>query len=117
MNVIINEDENSEKKKLQKAKKSKKPKKAKGKKEKKVRSAKEATSLMLGYVSLGLSILGVAALIFLSEIVAIVLGACALIAGFISLSIGKGDTLPSVVGLVAGFLSILSAVIVLKLGS
>ena len=114
MNVII-KDEN-EKPKKEKNSKPEKPKKAKKpKKEKKVRSPKEFTALLLGCFSLVLAILAVAALIFLSTTVGIVLGGCAILAGFISLFVGKGGTLPAVVGLVAGFLTILSAIVSIQL--
>lgn len=92
----------------------KKPKE-KPKRQKKERSPKEATALMLGTVALGLAVVSVAALMFLSALVGAILGGCAVLGAFASLFVGKGGTFLAVVGMIAGFLTILSAIIQMKM--
>lgn len=92
-----------------------KEKTPKHKKEKRERTPREATSLMLGGVSLGLAVAAVGSLLFLSTLVGLILGICAVLIGFSGLMVGKGGTLLSVVGAGAGFLTILSAILTMKL--
>ncbi len=74
--------------------KEKTEKQPKPKKEKRERTPREATALMLGLVSLGLAAAGIASLMWVSVLVAAVLGGCAVLGGFASLMVGKGGTLP-----------------------
>lgn len=108
-------EKKAEKKEKEKKKKQKKAKKARKKRPR--RSPKEFAALVAGCMSLAFAVLDVLALFFLSEIVAIVLAVCAIIAAFISLGMGKGGTLPAVVGLVAGFLSILAVIAMIQLSA
>lgn len=85
------------------------------KREKKERSPREATALLMGCVSLGLSVATVLALFYINFTVTFVLGICAVLAGFVGLMFGKGGTLLSVVGIGAGFLSILSMIITMRM--
>ncbi|MCD8219870.1 MAG: hypothetical protein LUC50_05965 [Ruminococcus sp.] len=85
------------------------------KREKRQRTPKELTALMLGCVALLFSVLGVAAGFFLPMLVAAILGGCGVLAGFTSFFVGKGGTLPSVVAIVAGFMTILTYLITLRL--
>lgn len=87
----------------------------KPKREKKERTPREATALMLGLVSLGLAVLGVGALMYVSAMVGAILGGCAVLCGFASLMVGKGGTLPAIVAAGAGFLTVLSAIISMKM--
>lgn len=121
MNVIL-KDEKEER--LKKAKKqAKKTQSAKGRnsktakkrRPKKIQTPRERTALALGCFALGLSILGVAALLFVSHVVGIVLGGLGVALSFASLFCGKGGTLPAVVAMIAGFLTILSAVVTMRL--
>lgn len=89
--------------------------KKKPKREKRQRTPKELTALMLGCVGLVLSVLGVAALLFLSGIVGAILGGCAVLIGFSSFMVGKGGALPAVVAIVAGFLTVLSFLVMIQL--
>ncbi len=82
---------------------------------KKERSPKETTSLWIGCISLVLSILTVLALLYVNSVVTLIFGICAVLSGFISLMIGRSGTLPSVVGIGAGFLSILALLITMRL--
>ncbi len=93
--------------------KEKTEKQPKPKKEK--RTPREATALMLGLVSLGLAAAGIASLMWVSVLVAAVLGGCAVLGGFASLMVGKGGTLPAIVAAIAGFLTVLSAIISMKM--
>ena len=86
-------------------------------KPKKERTPKEATALMLGVVALVLAILAIAAGYFLPVLVGAVLGIAAVIAGFASLMFGKGGLLPALVGIAAGFLNLLAAIVVSKMQS
>lgn len=87
----------------------------KPKREKKERSPREATALMLGLVSLGFAVLGVAAMLCVSFLVSAILGGCAVLGGFASLMVGKGGMLPAIVGAGAGFLTVLSAIVTMRL--
>ena len=87
----------------------------KPKREKKERTPREATALMLGLVSLGLAVLGVGALMYVSTMVGAILGGCAVLCGFAGLMVGKGGLLPSIVGAGAGFLTVLSAMVSMQL--
>lgn len=87
----------------------------KPKREKKERTPKEATALMLGVTALILAVLAVGALIYVSIMVAAILGGCAVLGGFASLMVGKGGILPAIVGAGAGFLTVLSAIITMRL--
>lgn len=87
----------------------------KPKKEKKERTPKEATALMLGIIALVLAILAVGALMYVSILVAAILGGCAVLGGFASLMVGKGGILPAIVGIGGGFLTVLSAIITMRL--
>lgn len=87
----------------------------KPKKEKKERTPKEAIALMLGIIALVLAILAVGALMYVSILVAAILGGCAVLGGFASLMVGKGGILPAIVGIGGGFLTVLSAIITMRL--
>ena len=89
--------------------KEKTEKQPKPKKEKQERTPREATALMLGLVALGLAVVGVASLLWLSTLVAAILGGIAVLTGFASLMVGKSGTLPAIVAAVAGFLTVLSS--------
>lgn len=91
------------------------PKDTSPQKEKRVRTPRETTNLVLGVIALVLSVLGVAALLWLSALVGAILGGCAVLFGFGALMTGKGGTLPAVIGIVAGFLTVLSAIITMRL--
>ncbi|MGN1403427.1 MAG: hypothetical protein ACI4XB_03795 [Ruminococcus sp.] len=91
------------------------PKPKKPKREKKERTPKEATALMLGIIALVLAILAVGALMYVSTLVAAILGGCAVLGGFASLMVGKGGILPAIVGIGGGFLTVLSAIITMRL--
>lgn len=82
---------------------------------KKIRTPRETTALTLGFLALLLAVLTIMALLFLVPIAAIVLGCCTVLCGFISLMVDKAGTLPAVVGIGAGFLSVLSAIITMKM--
>ena len=69
--------------------KEKTEKQPKPKKEKQERTPREATALMLGLVALGLAVVGVASLLWLSTLVAAILGGIAVLTGFASLMVGK----------------------------
>ncbi len=114
MNVIVKDPDEKPKKEQKKKKKAKA--KSKQKRTRKQRTAKESTALILGIAAIFLAVLGVASLIWLSQVVAIVLGGCAIVGGFASLFVGKGGILPAVVALVAGFMTILSAMVSMQLG-
>ena len=86
--------------------KEKTEKQPKPKKEKQERTPREATALMLGLV---------ASLLWLSTLVAAILGGIAVLTGFASLMVGKSGTLPAIVAAVAGFLTVLSAIISMKM--
>ena len=66
-------------------------------------------------VALGLAVVGVASLLWLSTLVAAILGGIAVLTGFASLMVGKSGTLPAIVAAVAGFLTVLSAIISMKM--
>ncbi|MFR0950661.1 MAG: hypothetical protein ACLSFT_09100 [Ruminococcus callidus] len=68
-----------------------------------------------GLVALGLAVVGVASLLWLSTLVAAILGGIAVLTGFASLMVGKSGTLPAIVAAVAGFLTVLSAIISMKM--
>ena len=95
--------------------KEKTEKQPKPKKEKRERTPREATALTLGLVSLGPAAAGIASLMWVSVLVAAVLGGCAVLGGFASLMVGKGGTLPAIVAAIAGFLTVLSAIISMKM--
>ncbi len=95
--------------------KEKTEKQPKPKKEKRERTPQEATALMLGLVSLGLAAAGIITLMWVSVLVAAILGGCAVLGGFASLMVGKGGTLPAIVAAGAGFLTVLSAIISMKM--
>ena len=95
--------------------KEKTEKQPKPKKEKQERTPRDATALMLGLVALGLGVVGVASLLWLSTPVAAILGGIAVRTGFASLMVGKSGTLPAIVAAVAGFLTVLSAIIAMKM--
>ncbi len=91
------------------------PTKVKPKRQKRQLTPKEQTALVIGLVAILLSVVGVAALLWLSGVVGAILGGCGVVAGFISLMVGKGGTLPSVVAIVAGFLTVLSYLVMMQL--
>ena len=95
--------------------KEKTEKQSKPKKEKRERTPREATALMLGLVSLGLAAAGIASLLWLSVLVAAILGGIAVLGCFASLMVGKGGTLPAIVAAGAGFLTVLSAILSMKM--
>ena len=82
---------------------------------KKKEPPKEATALMLGVVALVLAILAIASGYFLPVLVGAVLVIAAVLAGFASLMFGKGGLLPALVGIAAGFLNLLAAIVVSKM--
>ncbi len=90
----------------------KKPKRAQ-----KVRTPRESTSLVVGIFSLILAALAVIMLIVLGGVAAAILGGCAIVAAFVTFILGKGGTLFAVVGLIAGFMTILSYLVTLALGN
>ena len=71
--------------------------------------------ICMGLVALGLAVVGVASLLWLSTLVAAILGGIAVLTGFASLMVGKSGTLPAIVAAVAGFLTVLSAIISMKM--
>ncbi len=96
-----------------------KEKKEKPKKEKRARerlAPKEFNALILGICSIVLAAFGMILLFLISGVAGAVLGGCAVIVGLISLFFGKKGALPAVVGLIAGFLTVLSYIATVALG-
>lgn len=98
-------DKTEKPEKPQKEKKPKKPKKPK-----KVRTAKESIALVLSVCSLVCAVCAVFLLIFVSAngLPAAIFGGCAVLVGLGKFLVGKGGALFAVVGIIAGFLTILS---------
>lgn len=84
--------------------------------EKRERTPKEATALMLGLISVFAAALAAVCAYMLPVVVAIILGAVAILFGFGSLMLGKGGTLPAILGIITGFFSIMAEILMIKLG-
>ncbi len=99
----------------QKSQQTKTSEKQRTTKEKRERTPREATALALGIMALGLSVGGVVGLIWVSVVVGAILGGFSVLFGFAALMVGKGGTFPAVIGIGAGFLTVLSAIVTMRL--
>lgn len=91
----------------------KKPRRVKH--EKKERTPREATAFVLGLAALGFAAGGIAMLLWVSVLAAAIFGGTAVLVGFSSLMVGKGGQFPAIVGAIAGFLTVLSAIVSMRL--
>lgn len=95
--------------------KTKVQKEAKPKRQKKVRTPRESVSLIVGVSALLAAGLSVMASYMLFPWLGVILGGCAVIAGLCSLVLNRYGALFAVMGMLAGFLNVLSAIVIMKM--